>query len=125
MRKRRNEYSKSLRDEIVRVYLTGDNSYEELANQYGVPLANLHTWVWRYRNSKKVVSLQPEAIKTEDMARKKTLSPMDENEVLKRRVKELEERLRFSELQNLALNTMIDIAEEQGIDIRKKSGAKQ
>ena len=69
--------------------------------------------------------MQPEAIKTEDMARKKSLSPMDENEALRRRVKELEERLRFSELQNLALNTMIDIAEEQGIDIRKKSGAKQ
>lgn len=59
------------------------------------------------------------------MARKKSLSPMDENEALRRRVKELEERLRFSELQNLALNTMIDIAEEQGVDIRKKSGAKQ
>ena len=125
MRRTRNVYPKSLRDEIVRVYLTGDNSYEELANQYGVPLTNLHTWVWRYRNSENVVSLQPESIKTEDMARKKALSPMDENEVLKRRVKELEERLRFSELQNLALNTMIDIAEEQGIDIRKKSGAKQ
>ena len=69
--------------------------------------------------------MPPEAIKTEDMARKKSLSPMDENEALRRRVKELEERLRFSELQNLALNTMIDIAEEQGIDIRKKSGAKQ
>ena len=125
MRRTRNVYPKSLRDEIVRVYLTGDNSYEELANQYGVPLTNLHTWVWRYRNSENVVSLQPESIKTEDMARKKALSPMDENEVLKRRVKELEERLRFSELQNLALNTMIDIAEEQGIDIRKKSGAEQ
>ena len=125
MRRTRNVYPKSLRDEIVRVYLTGDNSYEELANQYGVPLTNLHTWVWRYRNSENVVSLQPESIKTEDMASKKVLSPMDENEVLKRRVKELEERLRFSELQNLALNTMIDIAEEQGIDIRKKSGAKQ
>ena len=34
-------------------------------------------------------------------------------------------RLRYTELQNLALTTMIDIAEEQGIRIRKKSGAKQ
>ena len=125
MRILKNRYSKSLREEIVHVYLTGDNSYEELSKQYNVPLSNIRTWVWRYRNSKKVVSLQPEAIKNEDMARKKSLSPMDENEALRRRVKELEERLRFSELQNLALNTMIDIAEEQGIDIRKKSGAKQ
>jgi len=28
-------------------------------------------------------------------------------------------------VKNLALNVMIDIAEEQGIRIRKKSGAKQ
>ena len=73
----------------------------------------------------KSVSLQSEPTPLEDMARKKALSPAEENETLKRRVKELEERLRFSELQNLALNTMIDIAEEQGIEIRKKSGARQ
>lgn len=36
MRRTRNEYSKSLRDEIARVYLTGDNTYEELASQYCV-----------------------------------------------------------------------------------------
>jgi transposase-like protein len=125
MRNLKNQYSKSLREEIVHVYLTGDNSYEELSKQYGVPVCHIRTWVCRYRKKKFYVSLQPEPIKSEDMARKKTLSPVDENEVLKRRIKELEERLRFSELQNLALNTMIDIAEEQGIDIRKKSGAKQ
>lgn len=33
--------------------------------------------------------------------------------------------LEWVKLQNLALNTMIDIAEENGIRIRKKSGAKQ
>ena len=59
------------------------------------------------------------------MARTKKQSPEEENEGLKKRVKELEDRLRYAELQNLALNTMIDIAEEQGIRIRKKSGAKQ
>ncbi len=32
MRNVRTQYPKSLRYEIVRVYLTGDNSYEELAN---------------------------------------------------------------------------------------------
>ena len=32
---------------------------------------------------------------------------------------------RFHKWKNLALNTLIDIAESQGIQIRKKSGAKQ
>ena len=36
-----------------------------------------------------------------------------------------EARVRELELQNLALNTLIDVAERNGIDIRKKSGAKQ
>ena len=38
----------------------------------------------------------------------------------------LKEALAFAELKNVALNTMIDIAERQfKIDIRKKSGARQ
>ena len=41
-------------------------------------------------------------------------------------VKALKEALAFAELKNVALNTMIDIAEKQfKIDIRKKSGARQ
>lgn len=37
----------------------------------------------------------------------------------------LRHQLEKSEMEKLALNTLIDIAEEQGIQIRKKSGAKQ
>jgi len=41
-------------------------------------------------------------------------------------VKALKEALAFSELKNRALNTLIDVAEEQfKIDIRKKPGARQ
>ena len=45
MRNVRTQYPKSLRYEIVRVYLTGNNSYEELANIYKVPITNIRTWV--------------------------------------------------------------------------------
>ena len=38
-------------------------------------------------------------------------------------VKRLEARIRELELQNLALNTLIDVAERNGVEIRKKSGA--
>ena len=54
----------------------------------------------------------------EDMARKKKEEKSPEVLALEARVRELE-------LQNLALNTLIDVAERNGIDIRKKSGAKQ
>ena len=118
MRDVRTEYPKSLRYEIVRVYLTGNNSYEELANIYNVPSSNIRTWVMRYRKSKNVVSLQPETNPFEDMARKKK----DEKSA---EVLALEARIRDLELQNLALNTLIDVAERNGIEIRKKSGAKQ
>ena len=46
-------------------------------------------------------------------------------EELEAEVKRLTKELEWAQLQNKALNTLIDIAEDQGIQIRKKSGAKQ
>ena len=98
--------------------MTGDNSYEELGKYYNVEPSTIRTWVCRYRKSKKVVSLQADTKPLEDMARKKKEEKSPEVLALEARVRELE-------LQNLALNTLIDVAEKNGIDIRKKSGAKQ
>jgi transposase-like protein len=109
---------KEKRDEIVSVFLSGDNSAEELAEYYNVNPHTIRTWVKRYRYSKKVVSLQADTKPLEDMARKKKEEKSPEVLALEARVRELE-------LQNLALNTLIDVAERNGIDIRKKSGAKQ
>ena len=109
---------KEKRAEIISAYLTGDNSYEELGNYYGVNPQNIRMWVCRHRKSKNVVSLQADTKPHEDMARKKKEEKSPEVLALEARVRELE-------LQNLALNTLIDVAEKNGIDIRKKSGAKQ
>jgi len=100
------------------MYLTGDNSIEELGNYYNVNPSTIRTWIKRYRNSKKVVSLQADTKPAEDMARKKKEEKSPEVLLLEARIRELE-------LQNLALNTLIDVAERNGIEIRKKSGAKQ
>ena len=99
-------FPKEKKAEIISAYLTGDNSYEELSDYYKVQAATIRNWVCRYRKRENVVSLQAESKPVEDMARKKKESG------------ELE-------LQNLALNTLIDVAERNGIEIRKKSGAKQ
>jgi len=109
---------KEKRDEIVAAYLGGENSYEELGKYYNVEPQTIKVWVSRYRKSKNVVSLQADTKPLEDMARKKKEEKTPEVLLLEARIRELE-------LQNLALNTLIDVAERNGIDIRKKSGAKQ
>ena len=110
---------KEKRDEIVAAYLCGENSYEELGKYYGVAPHLIMVWVSRYRKRKKVVSLQAEFKPVENMARKKKEAEKSPEVLL------LEARIRELELQNLALNTLIDVAERNGIEIRKKSGAKQ
>ena len=119
MRKMYQRTPKEKRDEIVAAYLTGENSYEELGEYNGVAPQLITVWVSRYRKGKNVVSLQPESKPVEDMARKKKESEKSPEVAL------LEARIRELELQNLALNTLIDVAERNGIEIRKKSGAKQ
>ncbi|MBR4433501.1 MAG: transposase [Bacteroidaceae bacterium] len=109
---------KEKKAEIISTYLTGDNSYEELGRYYGVTPGLIRNWVSRYRKKKNAVSLQAEPRPLEDMARKKKEEKSPE-------VLSLEARIRELELQNLALNTLIDVAERNGIEIRKKSGAKQ
>ena len=74
---------------------------------------------------KKFVSLALAKETSSPMAQTKKTPPEEEIEALKKRLKELEGCLPYAELQNLALNTMIDIAEEQGILIRKKTGLEQ
>ncbi len=64
----------------------------------------------------------------EDMihkAEEKSESQSARIEELEKQVKALEAKLKRSEDKNLALNVLIDIAEEQGIRVRKKSGVKQ
>ena len=65
------------------------------------------------------------------MAKKGKEEPMDVSamsaliEAQRKQIEKLEKQLKYSQDKNLALNTLIDIAEEQGIKIRKKSGAKR
>jgi transposase-like protein len=106
------------RDAILQEYLTSDLSCRELAERYGLKTNTISKWVQRYLNQNNVVSLQVDTKPLEDMARKKKEEKTPEVLALEARVRELE-------LQNLALNTLIDVAEKNGIDIRKKSGAKQ
>ena len=107
------------REEIVSIYLSGENSYKELGEYYHVEPGTIRMWVSRYRKSGRAVSLPAKSKTQEDMPRKKREAGKTAE------VQELEARIRELELQNLALNTLIDVAERNGMEIRKKSGAKQ
>ena len=58
----------------------------------------------------------------------KTMSSKDRADInkLEKRIKELEKQLELAQMKNVALNSMIDIAEKDyKLSIRKKSGPKQ
>ena len=46
-------------------------------------------------------------------------------EAQRKQIEKLEKELKYSQDKNLALNTLIDVIEEQGIKVRKKAGVKQ
>ena len=74
------------------------------------------------------VELCPEVFDFDLETEKDTYAPEEKQEkgALERRVKELEKALEQAKFKNIAIETMIDIAEEQlKISIRKKSGPKQ
>ena len=66
-----------------------------------------------------------------DMAKDRQDKPMDVAsmsaliEAQRKQIEKLEKDLKYSQDKNLALNTLIDVIEEQGIKVRKKAGVKQ
>lgn len=119
--------SQDERIQVVMSYIDNDLSANQMAKKCGVSPRTFAKWVKEYKeicsNQKKLVPLQSkieEPSKAMDYA-----SPQEEIIALKAELeKERKERL-FAENKVLALNRMIDIAEQQGILIRKNSGAKQ
>ena len=111
-------YSHSFRTQVARDYIHGDLSYAQVAEKYGLRDRNVvKEWVkWHRKNSDIVDQSLPPMTESEKR----------ELEALQQRIKELENQLADERLRSLALDTMIDVAEEQlSVKIRKKSGTKQ
>ena len=116
-------YTREQRIQIIKEYETGTMTLKELAQKYALNSGNIIS-VWRNRllDSEKITNFAPD-----DEKKSLTEEPMKEKskEELQAELAALKKQLEWAKLQNKALNTLIDIAEEQGIRIRKKSGAKQ
>ena len=129
-------FSRAMKRSICIEYMQSGKSRKEIAMKYNLPSVNLLSgWIQSCLSPleihEKCASLQPLTVQAEsDMAEKKDAS-MDVAamsaliEAQRKQIEKLEKDLKYSQDRNVALNVLIDIAEEQGIRIRKKSGAKR
>ena len=130
LRRTKSKFTQEQRLAIIEEYEKGTLTGKEIAQKYGFRSPSLiFTWRERLLNSRQhlrnseksstfAAEIAPQVADDEPM---KKQTP----EELEAEVKRLTKELEWAKLQNKALNTLIDIAEEQGIQIRKKSGAKQ
>lgn len=130
----RQKFSRGLKRSICIEYMQSGKSRQEIALKYNLPTVNTLTgWIQSCLSPleihEKCASLPKVNAQTEiDMANGKVSNVTDQMALLDAQQKEiarLEKALKRSEDKNLALNVLIDIAEERGIKVRKRSGAKQ
>lgn len=119
--------SESERMQVVMQYANGNKSAKDIAKEYGIGLRTFERWIREYKdfckNEKNVVPLQSKTAtppQTMDYA-----TPQDEISALKAELEKERKARLFAENKVIALNRMFDIAEKQGILIRKNFGAKQ
>ena len=121
--KSRNRYPNDLKRKIALEYLSGRFSYAVAAEEYGLPDRSVvKEFVKWYRRNHHLSQTN----ETATMAKSKSGGSNPADSDLQKRIKELEAELQWSKMKVEALETMIDIAEEQlHIDIRKKSGSQR
>ena len=133
----RQKFSRSLKRSICIEYMQSGKSRKEIALKYDLPSVNLlSAWIQSCLSPleihEKCASLQPVTVQMDsDMAKEKQEEVMDVAamsaliEAQRKQIEKLEKQLKYSQDKNLALNTLIDVIEEQGIKVRKKAGVKQ
>jgi len=113
-----NEYEVSFRRWLISQIDSGNMSMNEVRDRFQLEQVNikrtLRRWQELYSDE---LHLSLNAMSSKDRA---------DNSKLEKRIEELEKQLELAQMKNVALNTMIDIAEQDyKLSIRKKSGPKQ
>lgn len=113
---KKQSYTKLQKRTIVTAIEQGRMTIKEAQVAYNLKTEKtIRVWLLRFKGEKVDLCIETHP----EMAKQKPTIPSPGTEAL-------EKALREAELKIKALNTMIDVAEEQlKIDIRKKSGAKQ
>ena len=140
-------FARAFKRAVAVEYLQSGEERKVIALKYGLPsVQTVSNWVSLFQTVSNWVSLYltPHEIETKcvnlprinvnavEMSNvEKTNSevPVESQQAvidqLQKQLQKLEKQLQFEKDRNYALNTLIDIAEEQGIRIRKKSGVKR
>jgi transposase-like protein len=105
---------KKQKEIIALEYLKGNNTYAEIGDKYGINSRSIQRWVKKYEKGYRTILLPN--VKQRSQPEKKM--PGD--------TRQLQEELYKARLHNLLLEELLDIGKEKyGIDLRKKTGAKQ
>ena len=116
-------YSDDFKYQVVQEYLTGDLSQVELLDKYSIKGKSSITY-WMRKFGLWEAPIRNKSIDYPTMKKGNKKSPGEL--ALEAKVKELEKALEHEKLRSLALDMMIDIAEDKlNISIRKKSGTRQ
>ena len=130
----RQKFSRALKRAICIEYMQSSKKRHEIAIKYGIPNVNMlsgwvHSCLSPLEIQNKCVNLPPvndsQRLEMAQEDSQTTSDCLSRIEILEKQIQKLETDLKKAKDKNLALNTLIDIAEERGIKIRKKSGAKQ
>lgn len=130
----RQKFSRALKRAICIEYMQSGKKRSEIALKYGIPNVNMlsgwvHSCLSPLEIQNKCVNLPPvndsQRLEMAQEDSQTTSDCLSRIEILEKQIQKLETDLKKAKDKNLALNTLIDIAEERGIKIRKKSGAKQ
>lgn len=126
MKNRTNQrYAESFKLEVIQDYYESGSSMNGIARKYGLGSRSvLLYWLKQYPITSKELSL-PEDVKAHYMVDSESVKE-EEAQLLKHRVSELEKALEYAKLRARAMEVLIDVAEQnEGINIRKKTGARQ
>ena len=135
--RRGKRYSRMFKRAVAVEYLQTGAPRTEIAMKYGLPsVQTVSNWVscclTPLEIQTKCVNLPRINISEFEMKEQQSTPesvPVEDQQAvidqLQKQLQKLEKQLQFEKDRNLALNTLIDICEEQGIRIRKKSGVKR
>ena len=116
-------YSDDFKYQVVQEYLSSNLSQVEILAKYSIRgSSSITNWMRKFGLWDTPIRRKSIDYTTMKKGNNKSLEEL----ALEAKVKELEKTLEYERLRSLALDTMIDIAEDKlKISIRKKSGTKQ
>jgi hypothetical protein len=115
-------YQEAFKRKVVKEILTGKYSKKESMEIYNLPWMTIQRWLNKFGGSVILEEgIETITLKKYNMSRKNKITESQKVSELRKRVKELEDRLQEAQLKAELNEKIIDIAEEQfKIPIRKK-----